>query len=280
MVLEQAHALVGVPLLFPQDFELGLQVADGHGVVRVGLADDVVVVVVVVVAAAAASYSLAGIFNIAEQGQVGSGGDGVELVGADFPVHAAEVLGEVFLAGEALAAASFAVGVGALVAGFGPAVLAVDFALVAEQTAGVCEAADFLAAGFEADVGPVVFISVLPVDGFRILFSWRDVGQAQNQEKRKKKEKKGEKISIDGRDEKLTYIHTSSRTLEARFHNLCEDTGTPLCRWFPRPGQPCSVPGPVKGFFRSWVAAGSIDVGIRLRGERRCKGWGDKLALC
>jgi len=38
--------------------------------------------------------------------------------------------------------------------------LIMDFALVAEETAGVGEALDFVAAGFEADVGAGVFIHV------------------------------------------------------------------------------------------------------------------------
>lgn len=77
-------------------------------------------------------------------------------------VHATEVLVEVLLAGEAEAVVALAVGDGALEGFLGAAVVAVDFALVPEKAARVCEAAEFLAAGAIAAVRAVMFVHVLP----------------------------------------------------------------------------------------------------------------------
>ena len=77
-------------------------------------------------------------------------------------MHAADMLHEVFAAGEPRARATLAVGVGAHAAGFGAAVLAVDLALVAVQAAGVGEAAVFAAGSFTG-VGTGVLVHVLAI---------------------------------------------------------------------------------------------------------------------
>lgn len=138
------------------------------------------------------------------------GGHGVSLL-TDVPMHPAEMLGQVFFPGEASAAAPFAVGVRAHVAGFGAAMLPVDFPLVTEQAAGVGEAEDFLAAWFFADVWPSMFVSVFAKMRFSIVISNRRCPAKHHH--------------IHGRDEKLTYIRIFSRTLEVHSHSLCEDTG-------------------------------------------------------
>ena len=71
-----------------------------------------------------------------------------------------QMLIQIFFPGKPDAGAAFAVFVRTHAAGFGAAVLAVDFALVAEETAGVGEAADVVAFGFFADVGAVVLVHV------------------------------------------------------------------------------------------------------------------------
>ena len=81
------------------------------------------------------------------------------------------MFGEIFLPREASTAAPFAVWVGTLVAGFGAAVLAVNFSLVTKQTTGIGEAADFLAAWFLADVGPFMFIVVFAITKFSIMIA-------------------------------------------------------------------------------------------------------------
>jgi len=68
---------------------------------------------------------------------------------------------QIFLSAEADAGAAFAVLVRTHAAGFGAPMLLVDFALVAEETSGVGEAADVVAFGLFADVGAGVLVHVL-----------------------------------------------------------------------------------------------------------------------
>ena len=81
-------------------------------------------------------------------------------------MHAPKMLREIFLSGKANTRAAFAVAIRAHAACFGAAVLAVDFALVAEEAAGVGEALDFFAAGFFADVRAVVLVHVFAVGSY------------------------------------------------------------------------------------------------------------------
>ena len=81
------------------------------------------------------------------------------------------MFGKIFFSREAVASAPFAVRVGTLVAGFGAAVLAMDFPLVTDQAAAVGEAADFFAPWFFANVGPVVFISVFAIERVSIMIA-------------------------------------------------------------------------------------------------------------
>ena len=90
------------------------------------------------------------------------------------------------------------------------------------------------------------------------------------------------------RNEELTCIHIFSQTLAGHWHNLCDDTVTPLCRWFPRLCRPCSFAWPAKGFGlcsmvrrqdRQEYHAGLIDVGKCLSRRPRCEGW-DILPAC
>lgn len=78
-------------------------------------------------------------------------------------VDAAEMLVEVLLAREALARVAFAVWVRAVDCVLGAAMLAVDFALVTEETARVSEAGELLAALGSASVGSLVLVHVLAV---------------------------------------------------------------------------------------------------------------------
>lgn len=70
------------------------------------------------------------------------------------------MLGKVFFARKTNTSATLAVGVRALAQGFGATVLAMDFALVAEQTAWISEALDFLAARLIADIRAIMLIHV------------------------------------------------------------------------------------------------------------------------
>jgi len=74
-----------------------------------------------------------------------------------------EVLVQVFFAAEANTGAAFAVLVRTHAADFRAAVLPVDFALVAEETARIGEAADVVAFWFVADVGAGVLVHMLTV---------------------------------------------------------------------------------------------------------------------
>lgn len=159
LILQRLHSLVSVLLMLLHLVDLVLQLPRKARFFRLAFA------------VVACSSSLSSVFDIAEKksrvGEIssgngkgaGGGGGGGELF-TDLSMDPAEMLSEIFLPREAVAAAPFAVWVWTLVATFGAAVLAVDFALVAVQSTSVGEAADLLAAWFSADVGPVVFISV------------------------------------------------------------------------------------------------------------------------
>lgn len=103
---------------------------------------------------------------------------------------------QIFFAGEADAGATFAVLVGTHAGGFGSAVLAVDFALVAEEAPGVGEAADVVAFGLFADVGAVVFVHVFSMRFFSLGFGF---------------------VQVRGKGV-LTSIRTSSRRQEGVVH--------------------------------------------------------------
>lgn len=78
-------------------------------------------------------------------------------------VHAAQVLVEVLLAGEALAGVALAVWVRAVDRVLWSAVLVVDFALVAEETAGICKAGQVFASVGRAAIGTLVLVHVFAV---------------------------------------------------------------------------------------------------------------------
>lgn len=84
----------------------------------------------------------------------------LHLYGAGGRVYAPEVLGQVLLAGEALAAGALAVDVGAEELLLGPSVFSVDLALVSQQTTAVCEALDLLAPLGGAYVGSLMLVHV------------------------------------------------------------------------------------------------------------------------
>ena len=90
-------------------------------------------------------------------------GDGIRGINTDATMDAAEVFVEVLFAREARAGAAFAVAVGTHARRLGATVLLVNFALVAEQTAGVGEALDLLAAGLFTDVRAQVLVHVFSV---------------------------------------------------------------------------------------------------------------------
>jgi hypothetical protein len=70
---------------------------------------------------------------------------------------------KILFSGESCTGRAFTVAMRTHFRGFGASMLIMDFALVAEETTGVGEALDFVAAGFEADVGAGVFIHVFSV---------------------------------------------------------------------------------------------------------------------
>lgn len=70
------------------------------------------------------------------------------------------MLDEIFPSRKPSAGASLAVAVRTHRRGFGAAVLAVDFALVSEKTAGVGKAENLLASALFADVGTIVLVHV------------------------------------------------------------------------------------------------------------------------
>lgn len=73
------------------------------------------------------------------------------------------MLMQVFSSRKADTRAAFAILVRTEAGCFGTAVLAVYFALVAEETAAVGKAADVLAAALVADIGAIVFVHVFTV---------------------------------------------------------------------------------------------------------------------
>lgn len=84
---------------------------------------------------------------------------GVVAIGSG-SVDAAQMLLQILQAREALPVVALAVRMRAVEGLLGPAVLAVDLALVAQQPAAVGEALDLLAAFNGADVGAFVFVHV------------------------------------------------------------------------------------------------------------------------
>lgn len=86
---------------------------------------------------------------------LGGGGLAVRIC-----VDSSEVLVEILLAGEALAGVTLAVGVGAVDRILRSSVLPVDFALVAEETAGVRKSGEILTARHQAAVRALMLVHV------------------------------------------------------------------------------------------------------------------------
>lgn len=195
LTLEHLEPFVGVLLTFFHGFDLKMEIPRVGRFVRIRSFAAV---------PGSASSSFSGVFEKTggSQGKfrrLGGGIDidvGIRLV-ANFPMDPAEMFGEVFLPREASAAAPFAVWVGALEARFGAAVLTVNFSLMTEQTSGIGEAADFLAAWFLADVGPFMFVFVFAITKFSVMMA------------RYTQNVLGWKINVSGGEE-LTYIHIFS----------------------------------------------------------------------
>ena len=99
----------------------------------------------------------------------GSRGEDVVQGNTSTPMYPAEMLHQVLLPRKTGAGAALAVGERAHAESFGSAMLLVHFALMAKQAVGIGKALDLLAAGFVADVWPVVLVYVFPSEKQAVL---------------------------------------------------------------------------------------------------------------